>query len=79
MPITRADIAGALKLLNANNTPNRRGWLQNMLKAHHPQKYVDKALADLESYADWGPRVDLETPADTSASAIPAEPKKKKK
>lgn len=71
MSITRAHVAGALKLLNANNIPNRRGHLINMLKAEHSQKDVDKVLRDVESYPEWIARVDLE-PKDASAVAAAA-------
>ena len=73
MAITRADIAGALKLLNANNIANRRGHLQNMAAAEHPPLEVTKILSDLESYKLWAPRMDLEAaPApETGASAVP--------
>lgn len=60
MAITRADIAGALKVLNANSLKDRRTHLANMLKAEHPQRIVDKALLDLESYPEWHARTDLD-------------------
>ncbi len=74
--ITRADVAGALKVLNSNNTPNRRGWLQNMLLAEHSAKDVAKALGDLESYPEWSKRADLEStgPASAGAAAVASEP-----
>lgn len=53
MAITRADIAGALKLIHANNLTNRRGHLQNMIAAEHPPEHVQKILSDMESYAGW--------------------------
>ncbi len=58
--VTRADISGALKLIHANNIPNRRGHLQNMLAKEHGPKDVAKALADLESYPEWAARTDLD-------------------
>lgn len=58
--ITRADITGALKLLNANNLKDRRAHLKKMLEVQHTPKDVAKALADLESYPDWAARLDLD-------------------
>ena len=51
--ITRADIAGALKLIHTNNLPNRRGHLHNMISAEHPAHEVAKVMNDLESYPGW--------------------------
>ena len=70
--ITRADITGAIKLLHANNISNRRGHIQNMLAAEHPPAHVFKILSDLESYAGWNDRKDLDV-APESASAVPKE------
>jgi len=53
MAITRADIAGALKLIHTNNLSNRRGHLHNMISAEHPPHEVAKVMGDLESYAGW--------------------------
>ena len=61
--VTRADIQGALKLLNATNTKDRKAALTKMLSAEHGAKDVRKALADLETYPEWAARMDLETPA----------------
>ncbi len=76
--ITRADISGALKLIHANNITNRRGYLQNMLAKEHTAAEVAKVLADLESYADWASRTDLDVAPD-SVSAVPAPAPKKNK
>lgn len=70
MSITRAHVSGALRLLNANNIPNRRGHLQNMLKAEHTQKDVDKALSDLASYPEWSMRADLDAMASGDQTAV---------
>ncbi len=77
MPITRSQVQGAIKLLNSNSTPNRRGWLQNMLKAEHAEKDVNKALADLESYPEWGARKDLDAATDAAAPDAPVVAPKK--
>src|SRR3990167_9254166 len=69
MAITRTDVQGALKLLNSNNISNRRKHLENMFKAEHPEKLVKKILSDLESYPEWGQRMDLETPVAPAAAA----------
>ena len=53
MAITRADIAGALKLIHSNNLPNRRGHLHNMISAEHPPHEVAKVMSDLEHYPGW--------------------------
>lgn len=77
MTITRADIAGAIKLLHANNIVNRRGHIQNMVAAEHPPLHVAKVLSDLDSYPEWAKRTDLDV-AGPSVSAVPT-PKKKNK
>lgn len=78
--ITRTHMAGALRLLNANNTPNRRGWLHNMLKAEHSEADVNKALADLESYPEWGARKDLDPAvSDETVAVAPKRAVKRKK
>ena len=70
MAITRADIAGALKLIHANNIMNRRGHIQNMLAVEHPPAHVFKILSDLENYPGWAERKDLDV-APAPASAVP--------
>lgn len=70
-------MAGALKLLNANNISNRRGHLYNLLKAEHSEKETQKALADLDGYAEWGARKDLDGQAPGDAPAVPVSKKKK--
>lgn len=77
--ITRSQVAGALKMLNANNTPNRRGHLQNMLAAEHNAKDVQKALRDIESYPEWSARADLDVSGATAVADEAAIPVKKKK
>lgn len=69
--ITRSDIAGALKLIHANNLTNRRGHIQNMLAVEHPPEHVAKVLNDLESYEGWSSRTDLDT-ASAPVGAVPA-------
>ncbi len=61
--VTRGDIAGALKVLNATNTPDRKGALRAMLTKEHAPKDVEKALSDLGTYPAWGERMDLEPAA----------------
>ena len=51
--ITRADIAGALKLIHTNNLSNRRGHLHNMISAEHPAHEVAKVMSDLHTYDGW--------------------------
>lgn len=85
MAITRADIAGALKVLNANGIKDRRKHLTAMLTVEHPVKSVSKALADLPSYPEWQARMDLEEVAPDPAKVVapplarPRPVKKKKK
>ena len=62
--VTRADIQGALKLLNAMNTKSRKLALTAMLSKEHSPKDVKKALADLASYPEWTARMDLEGKAE---------------
>lgn len=76
--ITRADIAGAIKLLHSNNIVDRRGHIRNMVAAEHPPLHVAKIMSDLESYATWADRPELDV-APSSVSAVPAPAKKKKK
>lgn len=63
--VTRADIQGALKVLNANDMKNRRAALTVMLEKEHAPRDVKKALADLDTYPEWTARMDLEEPAPT--------------
>lgn len=51
--VTRADIAGALKLIHTNALSNRRGHLHNMISAEHPPHDVAKVMSDMESYEGW--------------------------
>jgi hypothetical protein len=74
--VTRADIQGALKVLNATGTKNRRAALTAMLTKEHSPAQVTKALADLESYPEWSARLDLEEGA---PAPIPAKKKAKGK
>ena len=60
--ITRADISGALKVLNANNVKDRRKHLAEMIAKEHTQKDVDAVMDDLSSYPAWNARLDLELP-----------------
>ena len=54
MAITRADIAGALKLIHSNNLSNRRGHLHNMVSAEHPNpEHTAKIMSDLHTYDGW--------------------------
>lgn len=83
--ITRADIAGALKVLNANEIKDRKKHLHAMLLKEHPLKAVTKVLADLHTYPEWSERMDLDAvaPAPSEAVAAPLarprpKPKKKK-
>jgi len=59
--VTRADITGALKVLNATDTKNRKAALTAMLAKEHSPAQVEKAMADLPSYPEWAARMDLET------------------
>lgn len=83
--ITRADISGALKLLNANEIKDRKKHLHAMLLVNHPIKAVGKVLSDLSTYPEWAARMDLETvepsPAESVAPPLarPRKPKPKKK
>lgn len=61
--VTRADMRGALKVLNATNTQGRREALTAMLGKEHSPKDVKKALADIESYPEWAARLDLDAPS----------------
>jgi len=70
--ITRADIAGAIKLLHANNIVNRRGHIHNMVSAEHPAHHVAKVMADLDSYPGWSDRPELDVQA-PGTSAVPKE------
>ena len=77
MAITRADVQGAIKVLNASNTKGRREKIKAMLSAEHSLKDVDKILNDLESYPEWMARIDLEaaavvaSPNDPALGAVP--------
>ncbi len=74
--ITRTHVAGAIKLCNANNVPNRRGFIQNMLAAEHTAKDVAKVLADLHTYPEWSERADLDAVAPVDEAALPAKKKR---
>ena len=72
MAITRADITGALKVLNANNISDRRAHLGAMLAKEHTAADVARVLTDLESYPEWAARLDLEAaPALAAAAPTP--------
>lgn len=62
MAITRADVAGALKVLNANDLQGRKGHIEKMVRKEHPERHVQKVLMDLESYPEWHARTDLDAP-----------------
>lgn len=82
MTITRADMCGALKVLNASGIKDRKKHLHAMLVAEHPVKEVAKVLADLTSYPEWSARLDLEAvePLPSEAVAAPlARPRPKSK
>ena len=77
--ITRSQVVGALKVCNANNVTNRRGFLQNMLAAEHSIKDVAKVLNDLASYPEWAARADLEPAAPAVDAPVGDALKRKKK
>lgn len=70
--LTRADIAGALKLMNSNGIKDRKKHLKAMLVAEHPIKAVTKVLSDLDSYPEWGARMDLEIAVPLASEAVAA-------
>ncbi len=63
MAITRADIAGALKLIHTNNLSNRRGHLHNMISAEHPAHEVARVMWDLHTYDGWDENKHLDAQA----------------
>ena len=73
MAITRADIAGALKLIHSNNLPNRRGHLHNMISAEHPAHEVAQVMSDLHTYDGWHENKHL----DAAERPEPKRPRKK--
>ncbi len=76
--ITRADISGALKVLNANEIKDRKSHLEKMLSGAHSPKDVAKVISDLKTYPEWSARLDLEaTEPDPAAEAVPKKRKKK--
>ena len=60
--MTRAELTGAIKALNAAKSPKRKEALRAMLVKEHPEKEVAKVLADLASYPDWAAGADLDAP-----------------
>lgn len=79
--ITRGDVAGALKVLNATGSRDRRGALKAMLGKEHGPRDVERALADLESYPEWsaGAHLDPAAPPPASAPAAGREAKRASK
>lgn len=71
--ITRADIAGALKLIHANSLTNRRGHIHNMVSAEHEPHHVAKIMSDMESYPGWNENKHL----DAQGAVTPTRKKKK--
>lgn len=71
--MTRAEISGALQVLNAGNTKNRGSAIKAMLAPKFAPKVVDRILADLKSYPEWAARMDLEE-ATPATGAAPADP-----
>ena len=71
--ITRADIAGALKLIHSNSLTNRRGHLHNMISAEHPAHEVAKVMSDLHTYEGWHENKHL----DAAERPEPKRPRKK--
>lgn len=72
MAITREQLCGAIKLINANRLLPRRDHLRKLLGAEHSEREVAKVLADLESYPDWVAGANLDAPAPVSDSAVPS-------
>lgn len=77
--ITRSMISGAIRLLNANATPNRRGWLFNLLRAEHSERDANKALKDLDSFPEWAAGAALDAVAAAPEADAPMVAKKKKR
>ena len=78
MPITRADITGALKFIHSNNLPDRKGLLSKMLSKEHSARDVAKVLLDVEAYPEWAARRDLDVPAVVDGPLVTKAAKKKK-
>lgn len=57
--ITREQLTGAIRLVNANGLKPRIDHLRKLLEAQDPSA-VEKILSDLDSYSDWGARKDLD-------------------
>lgn len=82
--MTRAEIAGALQMLNSQGTRNRAVALRKMLEPKFHTAVVNRIIADLKSYAEWSARLDLEDDETTalgaaaSKSADPRPPKEKR-
>lgn len=74
--MTRAEISGALQVLNANGTRNRAKAVQAMLSPKFAAPVVNRILADLKSYPEWAARLDLEdAEVPRAAASAPADPK----
>lgn len=76
--VTRADVAGALKVLNAVEHKDRRGALRAMLgKGGARPSEVDRVFGDLESYPEWvaGAHLDSTPPSGPDADAVPEKSK----
>jgi hypothetical protein len=52
--ITREQITGAIKVLNAAAIRPRRPALRGMLAKEYASAEVEKVMADLGQYPEWG-------------------------
>ena len=75
MAITRADIAGALKLIHSNSLKDRRGHLHRMISAEHSAHELAKVMSDLHTYEGWDENKHLDAAGRKAPTRAPACPR----
>lgn len=53
MSISRAEVSGAIQILNLQEANDRKLQMERLLRLNHSDKEVAKILADLDSYPEW--------------------------
>lgn len=60
MSISRAEVSGAILILNLQEAKDRYAQMEKLLRVSHPDKEVAKIMSDLSSYPEWTRRADLD-------------------
>lgn len=60
MGISRAEVSGAIQILNLQEAKDREAQMERLLRLNHSDKEVAKIMMDLNSYPEWIRRADLD-------------------